>query len=205
MEQEVELGADLSHQERPEDLKWRPRSRRARSRRARSRRPRSRRARSRRARSRRARSKEGEITEAEITEGEITEGEITEGEITEGEITEAEITEAGLMQTEIMDGEITETEAACEQHFKSSKPRPHLLLSLHLLLPGGVDGVHHPLDGEVGDGPEQREPEQEAERLVAAQGARDALHGHLPQHHVRVRGHRRAPEGHVGLRRSTFS
>lgn len=59
----------------------------------------------------------------------------------------------------------------------------HLFLSLHLLLPGRVDGVHHPLDGEVGDGSEYGESEEEADDLVPAQRTGDVLSGDLPQHH----------------------
>lgn len=59
----------------------------------------------------------------------------------------------------------------------------HLFLSLHLLLPGRVDGVHHPLDGEVGDGTEYGETEEQADDLVPAQRTGDVLGRDLPQHH----------------------
>lgn len=65
---------------------------------------------------------------------------------------------------------------------------PHLLLSLHLLLPGRVDGIHHPLDGEVGDSAEDGEAEEQADDLVPAQRAGDVVSWNLPQYH---RGQRR--------------
>lgn len=74
--------------------------------------------------------------------------------------------------------------------------RSYLFLSLHLLLPGGVDGVHHPLDGEVGDGAEYGEAEKEADDLVPAQRTGDVLGRDLPQHHRRTL--QLLPHKHIG-------
>lgn len=54
----------------------------------------------------------------------------------------------------------------------------YLLLSFHLLPPGGVDGIHHPLDGEVGDGPKDGQAEDQPHHLIAAQRPRERLGVH---------------------------
>lgn len=56
----------------------------------------------------------------------------------------------------------------------------YLLLSFHLLLPGGVNGIHHPFDGEVGDSPKDGEAEDQPHHLIAAQGPREGLGVHHP-------------------------
>lgn len=64
----------------------------------------------------------------------------------------------------------------------------HLFLSLHLLIPGGVHGVHHPLDGEIGDSSKYGETEEQANDLIPAQRTGDVFSRNLPQHHHQTTG-----------------
>lgn len=66
--------------------------------------------------------------------------------------------------------------------------RSHLFLSFHLLLPGGVDGIHHPLDGEVGDRSKYGETKEKPDDLIPAQRTGDVLGRNLPQHHHEMSG-----------------
>jgi len=60
----------------------------------------------------------------------------------------------------------------------------YLFLCLCFLFPGGIDGIHHPFYCEVGDGPKYGEAEEQADDLIASQGASDALTGNLLKNHL---------------------
>lgn len=60
---------------------------------------------------------------------------------------------------------------------------PHLFLGLHLLFPGWVNGIDHPLDGEVGDRTKDGETEQQADDFIPPNRAGDVFYWNLSQHH----------------------
>lgn len=68
--------------------------------------------------------------------------------------------------------------ASVEQHQAS-----HLFLGLHLLLPGWVNSVDHPLDGEVGDRTKYSKTEQQADNFIPTNRAGDIFCWNLSQHH----------------------